>query len=116
TIAEFCAMQNHVIFAGDLASLGFTPRQVAGLVRSGQLRRVFRGAFTIDTGTEFHEPYRRAVEAYVRTSGHAVRPLAGPAALVHCGLPIWGRAPDGLHVIGGKQGTRSIIRPLDPVR
>lgn len=115
-IAEYCAMQNNVIFNTDLASLGITPRQVAALVRRGDLRRVFRGAFTVDTGTEFHESYRRTVTAYVRTSGHAVRPLAGPAALVYRGLPIWGRAPDGLHVIGSKQGTRSIIRPLDPVR
>lgn len=116
-VTELCGSHHGVVFTAELETLGLSAASIARLVRSGTLRRLFRGAFALGDDLIYEEDiYRRTVAAFLKGHLHEGRPLAGGAALAHFGLPIWGRPPDGIHVIGGKQGRRALVRPLDTVK
>lgn len=116
-ITELCQSHHGVIFTAELEALGLSTASIAQLVKAGTLRRLFRGSFALETELIYVEDaYRRSVAAFLKSHLYEGRPLAAAAALANFGLPIWGRPPIGIHVIGGKQGRRALVRPLDPVK
>ncbi len=92
-------------------------------MRSGDLERVHREAY-LRGGADLRpeERYRLRVEAYVRRRREdgADPVLAGPAAAVVLGLPLFGRPPGVIHVVGTGSGGRAprglavpVARPPD---
>lgn len=103
--------------------LSATDRELRALVRSGDLERMQRAMYLRDgRGLRPEERYRLRVEAYVHARRQdGVDPiLAGPAAAVVLGLPLFGPTPDGIHVVGAGSGGRAsrglaipVARPPD---
>lgn len=94
----------------DLTGAALTDADVRALRRAGELERVFRGAYRVQTGPGCPDTgYLATVRAFADPRRHRTGPpvLAGPAAVVLHGLPLLGTPPRFVHVARPYTGGRS---------
>ena len=104
--------------ARDAHEIGLSRSEIDALVRAGLLERVVRGIYAMPLEQPSPEAaYRRFVLAALAgrpgTPGDIV--LAGPAAAVLLGLPLFGRAPTVVHVAAPHDHGRKDGRLLQPL-
>src|SRR3954471_5072719 len=104
------ADQVHVFLRGDALANGFTDREVARLVRSGEWHRVRRGAYALGAAwAPLDEVQRHGVLARA-----AVRQAKAPVAASHISAlpdydaPVWGLPLDVVHLarLDGRAGRK----------
>lgn len=107
-----------LLTARDAHEIGLSRSEIDALVRTGLLERVVRGIYAMPLEQPRPEAvYRRfvlaALAANPGTPGDIV--LAGPAAAVLLGLPLFGRAPTVVHVAAPHDHGRKAGRLLQPL-
>jgi hypothetical protein len=103
------------VTAAEARAIGVSRAELDRWCREGALERVLHGVYAAPlVRPRRWDVYRRFVEAVVRVHDRQIVP-AGPAAAVLHGLPLIGRPPQVVHVVGRPSGGRKAGRLIEPI-
>ena len=93
-----------IVLTSDLLSQGYSADEVRGLLRSGELQRVRRGAYErARSGLSIEEQHRRLIEAALSQHDRDVVVSHLSAAVLH-GLAVWPEALRLVHLTRPRSG------------
>ncbi len=107
-------MSGEITLARELYGLGYSPNELARMVRSGELRHVRRGAYlwsgsAVSGELTARERYRRVIEATVAGCSPDAVVSDMSAACLHQ-LPIWIQPASRVHLNRDRSGGRTARR------
>ena len=104
-------MSGEITLARELYGLGYSPNELARLVRSGELRHVRRGAYAWSVSDQLtaRERYRRVIQATVAGCSPDAVVSDMSAACLHQ-LPIWIQPASRVHLTRDRGGGRTARR------